>query len=108
MAEGRLQGLFLVGAFDRVEPVARKSGEVVPGFFNVFVNVGTPYSRRASFSEMDRETFEETRIHEHLASLNLRAGEQVAVRVVARSSDSYVNLDAVQIIPLEREAAEAP
>lgn len=95
--QNALRGTLVVGAYKGSGVVTKASGEHVPGFHYIEIDVGHSRPRRVTYSEEDMDTGEPTFVHQQMANLKLQPGEEIAVKVVPRASGRYVNLDAVRI-----------
>ena len=99
-------GLQLVGVVKAVGPVTRRDGSAVRGMFRIEVDIAAADSDRefvrdAVFFDTDQDTGEESRIAARLRERPLVPGEVVAVKVIAKASESggkyYVNYTATGV-----------
>ncbi len=109
-----MDGIFLCGAFKRLEQVKyganhpKKPSEPVPGMFKIVVGVGPglSFEQTASFNRMDLATHEESVVSRVVGDGSELVGRLVYVRIVVRGNkQGYANLEALNLYVIGREAA---
>jgi len=101
-----MDGIFLCGAFKRVEQVMHganhpiKPSQPVPGMFKIVVGVGPrmSFEQNASFNQMDLATHEESVVSRVVGDGSGLVGQRVYVRVALRGNkQGYANMEALNV-----------
>ena len=101
-----LNGLYLIGKFEKWGPFQTRDGRTFDGFFEVEVDRGTQWPMRAQFNAEDRDTGETTAIFRQLKDEAPSKGERIAVKVATKRSGEFVNLEAMALVLLDRADAQ--
>jgi len=108
-----MDGIFLCGAFKRLEQVKhgashpKKPNEPVLGMFKIVVGVGPglSFEQSASFNRMDLATHEESVVSRIVGDGSGLIGRRVYVRIGVRGNkQGYANLEALNVYVIDGEA----
>ena len=109
-----MDGIFLCGAFKRLEQVKhganhpKKPNEPVPGMFKIVVGVGPglSFEQTASFNRIDLATHEESVVSRVVRDGSQLVDRRVYVRIGVRGNkQGYANLEALNLYVIEEDPA---
>ncbi len=101
-----MDGIFLCGAFKRLEQVMhgpnhpKKPNAPVPGMFRIVVGVGPglSFEQSASFNRMDLATHEESVVSRVVGDGSQLVDRRVYVRIAVRGNkQGYANMEALNV-----------